>query len=67
MRSITGTKQIQSKMLLELLSIDAQCAEVVIEAWKTMISTTTKQDESRPFENLDAYVDYRIVDTGHRM
>lgn len=54
-------------MLLELLSIDAQCAEVVIEAWKTMISTTTKQDESRPFENLDAYVDYRIVDTGHRM
>lgn len=63
-RSITGTKQIQSKMLLELLSIDAPCAEVVIEAWKTMISTTTKQDKSRPFENLEDYVDYRIVDTG---
>lgn len=67
MRSITGTKQIQSKMLLELLSIDAPCAQVVIEAWKTMISTTAKQDKTRPFENLEDYVDYRIVDTGHRM
>lgn len=63
-RCITGTKQIQSKMLLELLSINAPCAEIVIEAWKAMISTTTKQDKSRPFENLEDYVDYRIVDTG---
>lgn len=54
-------------MFLELLSIDAPCAQVVIEAWKTMISTTAKQDKTRPFENLEDYVDYRIVDTGHRM
>lgn len=51
-------------MLLELLSIDASCAEVVIEAWKTMISTTAKQDKTRHFENLEDYVDYRIIDTG---
>ncbi|KAL4746901.1 hypothetical protein BDW72DRAFT_206953 [Aspergillus terricola var. indicus] len=63
-RSVLGTKQIQSKMLLELLSIDAPCAEVVIDSWKTMISTTAKQDKKRVFENLDEYVDFRIVDTG---
>ncbi|PWY67090.1 geranylgeranyl pyrophosphate synthase [Aspergillus sclerotioniger CBS 115572] len=63
-RSITGTKQIQSKMLLELLSIDPQCAEVVIDAWKTMISTTAKQDKTRTFSNLEDYVNYRIIDTG---
>ncbi|KAL5041044.1 hypothetical protein BDW71DRAFT_212499 [Aspergillus fruticulosus] len=63
-RSVLGTKQIQSKMLLELLSIDAPCAEVVIDSWKTMISTTAKQDKKRVFENLDGYLDYRIVDTG---
>lgn len=51
-------------MLLQLLSIDAPCAEVVIDSWKTMVSTTTKQDKSRIFENLDEYVDYRIIDTG---
>ncbi|KAL3432335.1 isoprenoid synthase domain-containing protein [Aspergillus tetrazonus] len=63
-RSVLGTKQIQSKMLLELLSIDAPCAEVVIDSWKTMISTTAKQDKKRVFGNLDEYVDFRIVDTG---
>lgn len=51
-------------MLLELLSIDAPCAEVVIESWKTMVATTAKQDKTRPFENLQDYVDYRIIDTG---
>ncbi|KAL4771843.1 isoprenoid synthase domain-containing protein [Aspergillus nidulans var. acristatus] len=63
-RSVLGTKQIQSKMLLELLSIDTPCAEVVIDSWKTMISTTAKQDKQRVFRNLDEYVDFRIVDTG---
>lgn len=64
MRSITGTKQIQSKMLLELLSVDTHCAEVVIDAWKTMIDTTAKQDKTRTFSDLEEYVDYRIIDTG---
>ncbi|KAL4790372.1 isoprenoid synthase domain-containing protein [Aspergillus venezuelensis] len=63
-RSILGTKQIQSKMLLELLSIDAPCAEVVINSWKEMISTTAKRDKTQVFNNLDEYVDYRIIDTG---
>lgn len=39
-------------MLLELFSVDAPCAEVVIEIWKTMVATTAKQDKTRPFENL---------------
>ncbi|KAL3474415.1 isoprenoid synthase domain-containing protein [Aspergillus californicus] len=63
-RSVLGTKQIQSKMLLELLAIDPPCAEIVIDSWKTMISTTAKQDKTRPFETLEAYVDFRIIDTG---
>ncbi|KAL2851125.1 isoprenoid synthase domain-containing protein [Aspergillus pseudoustus] len=63
-RSILGTKQIQSKMLLELLAIDAPCAEVVITSWKEMIATTAKQDKTRGFDTLEEYVDYRIIDTG---
>ncbi|KAF7125867.1 hypothetical protein CNMCM5793_002160 [Aspergillus hiratsukae] len=63
-RSTLGTKQIQSKMIMELLSIDGPCAEVVIDAWKTMIATTAKLDKTRPFSNLEEYVDYRIIDTG---
>lgn len=63
-RSTLGTKQIQSKMIMELLSIDKPCAEVVIDAWKTMIATTAKLDKTRVFSNLEEYVPYRIIDTG---
>ncbi|RLL95672.1 hypothetical protein CFD26_101005 [Aspergillus turcosus] len=51
-------------MIMELLSVDGPCAEVVIDAWKTMIATTAKLDKTRPFSNLEDYVDYRIIDTG---
>jgi hypothetical protein len=51
-------------MLLELLSIDKTCAEVVIEAWKKMVATTASRDKSCIFENIEDYVEYRIVDTG---
>lgn len=63
-RSTTGTKQIQSKMLLELLAIDKLCAEVVITAWKEMVATTASRDKSCIFDGIEEYVDYRIIDTG---
>jgi hypothetical protein len=63
-RSVTGTKQIQAKMVLELMSIDRECGEVVMDAWKTMVATTTKRDKNVQFDNLEEYVDYRIIDTG---
>ncbi|KAJ5813261.1 geranylgeranyl pyrophosphate synthase [Penicillium pulvis] len=63
-RSTTGTKQIQSKMLLELLEIDKPCAEVVITAWKEMVATTASRDKSCIFNGIEEYVDYRIIDTG---
>lgn len=63
-RSTTGTKQIQSKLLLELLSIDKPCAEVVIASWKEMVATTASRDKSCIFDTIEDYVDYRIIDTG---
>lgn len=51
-------------MIMELLSIDPRCAEVVVDSWKTMIKTTAQLDKDRLFENLEEYVDYRIIDTG---
>lgn len=63
-RSATGTKQIQSKMLLELLAVDKPCAEVFIDSWKEMVATTASRDKSCLFATLDDYVDYRIIDTG---
>ncbi|PYH40159.1 bifunctional terpene synthase/polyprenyl synthetase family protein [Aspergillus saccharolyticus JOP 1030-1] len=63
-RSVTGTKQVQSKMLVELFAIDPACAQVVLDAWKTMIDTTATKDKTRAFSDWEEYVDYRIIDTG---
>ncbi|OQE94690.1 hypothetical protein PENNAL_c0003G09066 [Penicillium nalgiovense] len=63
-RPKTGTKQILSKMLLELLSIDKPCAEVVIQSWKEMVATTASRDNCNIFDNIEDYVEYRIIDTG---
>ncbi|RAH78110.1 geranylgeranyl pyrophosphate synthase [Aspergillus japonicus CBS 114.51] len=63
-RSVTGTKQVQSKMLLELFAIDSTCAQVVLDSWKTMINTTATKDKTRAFRDWEEYVDYRIIDTG---
>lgn len=51
-------------MIMELLSIDPRCAEVVVDSWRTMIQTTAQLDKDRMFDNLKDYVDYRIIDTG---
>ncbi|PLB50378.1 geranylgeranyl pyrophosphate synthase [Aspergillus steynii IBT 23096] len=63
-RSTIGTKQIQAKMMLDLLLIDKPCGEAIINEWKRMVKTTAGLDKARHFKNLDDYIEYRIVDTG---
>ena len=64
LRSVVGSKQIQSKMMLEMLSIDPERANVAIDAWKVMVDTAAKRNKTIPFANMEEYIDYRIVDTG---
>ncbi|KAK4164713.1 isoprenoid synthase domain-containing protein [Cladorrhinum sp. PSN259] len=59
----SGRKQLQAKMMLQLLSTDKVCAERVLDVWKTMLSTT-REDKFRDFSTLEEYLDFRIVDTG---
>ena len=64
LRSVVGSKQIQSKMMLEMLSVDPECANAAIDAWSVMVDTTSKRGKTIQFTNMDDYIDYRIVDTG---
>ncbi|KAI9155010.1 Terpene cyclase ATR13 [Paramyrothecium foliicola] len=63
MRVKTGRKKMQAKMLSELQSTDAPCAMRVMDVWKTMLATTWK-DKAKIFNNLEDYLDFRIVDCG---
>ena len=64
LRSVVGSKQIQSKMMLEMLSVDPECANAAIDAWRVMVDTTSKRDKNIPFTTMEDYIEYRIVDTG---
>ncbi|KAK4185022.1 isoprenoid synthase domain-containing protein [Podospora australis] len=59
----TGRKQIQAKMMLQLMSTDKVCAAWVLNVWKAMLATTLK-DKAKDLSNLEEYLDFRIVDTG---
>ena len=63
LRSVIGSKQIQSKMMLEMLSIDPERANVAIDAWRITVDTTAQRDQTIPFTNMEEYIDHRIVDT----
>ncbi|KAJ9663560.1 hypothetical protein H2198_000826 [Neophaeococcomyces mojaviensis] len=63
-RSMIGSKQIQSRVMLELMSIDPVCAQVCVDAWKVMADTTSKRDKNIPFSSMEEYLEYRIIDTG---
>ncbi|KAK4120553.1 terpenoid synthase [Parathielavia appendiculata] len=56
-------KQIQAKMMYQLNATDKVCAARVMDAWKTMLSTTLR-GKDKGFSNLEEYLDFRIIDTG---
>lgn len=58
-----GRERVQARMMIQLASTDAACTKRVKHVWKEMINTTLR-DKDTHFDRLDAYVDFRIVDTG---
>jgi hypothetical protein len=59
----SGRKQMQSKMILQLMRTDKACAQRVMNTWTTMLLTTLKH-KSDTFSSLEEYLDFRITDTG---
>jgi hypothetical protein len=62
--SILGAKQIQSRIIVELLSIDEACGKLMVDAWKTVLSTAQDLKTNVRYSNLDEYIPYRILDVG---
>ena len=60
----TGEKQIQSQILKEMMAIDPERATTSMRAWATFIQLAASRPRSVPFETLDEYLPYRIIDAG---
>ncbi|KAI9891309.1 MAG: hypothetical protein M1814_002822 [Vezdaea aestivalis] len=59
-----GKKQIQSKMLLEMLSIDRERALTTMKAWATFVELASGRQHHTRFATLDEYIPYRVIDVG---
>lgn len=58
--STSGQRQIQSKLVLEMLSIDRESTMIAMESWKEMLAFPRRDR----FSTLEEYLLYRIVDIG---
>ncbi|KAK3331321.1 isoprenoid synthase domain-containing protein, partial [Apodospora peruviana] len=59
----SGRKQLQSKMILQLMRTDNVCTRRIMDKWTTMLSTTITHKSDR-FSSLEEYLEFRITDTG---
>jgi hypothetical protein len=60
----SGKKQIQSKMLLEMLAIDRQRALTTMKAWAEFVELASGRRHHTHFATLDEYIPYRVIDVG---
>lgn len=63
--SVTGAKQMQAKILLDLFEIDQVCGQRIIDKWKLGMSITREMKRrKKTFRSLEEYLPYRSLDTG---
>ena len=59
-----GKKQIQSKILLEMLALDRERAFTIMKAWAKFVEIASGRQHHTQFATLDEYILYRIMDVG---
>lgn len=59
-----GEKEIQSRILSEMIVIDKQRALTSMKAWNKFVQMAAAGVETRPFSTLDEYIPFRIIDAG---
>jgi len=60
----SGKKQIQSKMLSEMMAIDKERALTTMKAWAKFVETASGRENHTHFASLDEYIPYRVIDVG---
>ena len=59
-----GVKEMQSKILTEMLAIDKQRAILTMKSWATFVKLSASRERTEPFAGLEEYLPYRIIDAG---
>jgi len=62
-----GEKQMQSRILSEMMAIDPERAVTAMKAWATFVELAAARPRSQPFATLEEYLPYRIIDAGEML
>ena len=60
----TGKMQVQAEMILDLLALDREKAELVLTTWKTFSATSSSQEQPSTFRTFEEFIPYRIRNAG---
>ena len=63
----SGKKQIQAKMLLEMMNIDRDRAMTTTMAWAKFVELASGRQHHVRFATLEEYIPYRIIDVGEML
>jgi len=59
-----GEKKIQAQILADMASIDRERALTSMKAWADFVQQSSARSRSKPFNTLEEYLPYRIIDAG---
>lgn len=55
---------LQYQMLLEMMSIDRECALATMKSWAKFVEVGSSREHCSRFTSLEKYLPYRIMDVG---
>ena len=60
----SGKRQLQSKILLEMMKLDRERAITSIKLWARFVELASGRQHHVQFVSLEEYIPYRIADVG---
>lgn len=64
---LSGKRQIQAKILFEMIKIDRERALASMKMWAEFVKFTAGRQHDTQFTTLDDYLAYRIIDIGEML
>lgn len=60
----SGKRQLQSKILLEMLKIDRERANRIMKVWARFVELSSGRQHHIQFRTLEEYIPQRLIDVG---
>ena len=56
--------QVQAKIVLDLLALDREKAELILTTWKDFVASSSSREQPQNFREFEEYISYRLRNGG---